>query len=140
MRPFWSNDAKFVHLLRAAEAASTASSTTTQISWAAAFRTSSSLPEAEKIVSNSLVEKIAQVISMEPDELDITRPISCYPLDSLTAIEVRSYITRMFEANLQVLELLASGSIESLAKVVCAKSKVALPWTSRCEAGRKVSG
>lgn len=63
---------------------------------------------------------------MEPEELDISRSISAYTLDSLTAIEVRNFITRMFEANLQVLELLASGSIESLARVVCGKSKVAV--------------
>ncbi|KAF2799537.1 ketoacyl-synt-domain-containing protein [Melanomma pulvis-pyrius CBS 109.77] len=127
MRPFWSNDAKFSHLLHAAEAASTSSHTTTTISWSAAFKAAPSRPEAEQIVCNALVEKIAEVISMEPEELDISRALSHYPLDSLTAIEVRNYITRMFEANLQVLELLASGSIESLAKVVFAKSKVARP-------------
>lgn len=127
MRPFWSNDAKFLHLLRAAEAASTSSLTTMTIPWSVAFKAAPSRSEAEQVVCNALVEKIAEVISMEPEELDITRALSHYPLDSLTAIEVRNYITRMFEANLQVLELLASGSIESLAKVVFAKSKVARP-------------
>ncbi|KAF1850314.1 uncharacterized protein K460DRAFT_372604 [Cucurbitaria berberidis CBS 394.84] len=127
MRPFWSNDAKFVHLLRAAEAASASSATATTISWSAAFKAAPSRLDAEQIVCDALVEKIAEVIAMEPKELDISRALSHYPLDSLTAIEVRNFITRMFEANLQVLELLASGSIETLAKVVCTKSKAALP-------------
>jgi hypothetical protein len=127
MRPFWSNDAKFEHLLRAAEAASSASATTTKISWSAAFKAAPSRAEAEQVVCSALVEKIAEVISMEPEELDTTRALSHYPLDSLTAIEVRNFMTRMFEASLQVLELLASGSIESLARVVCTKTKVALP-------------
>lgn len=125
MQPFWTNDAKFLHLRLAAEAAS-ATSTTATISWSAAFKAAVSRGDAEQVVCNALVEKIAQVVSMEPEELDVTRSISHYPLDSLTAIEVRNFITRMFEANLQVLELLASGSIESLAKVVCTKSKVAI--------------
>lgn len=128
MRPFWSNDAKFVHLLRAAEAAST-SATTTKVSWSAAFKAAPSRSDAEQVVCDALVEKIAEVISIEPEELDATRALSHYPLDSLTAIEVRNFITRMFEANLQVLELLASGSIESLAKAVCVKSKVVIPAT-----------
>ncbi|KAF2642182.1 hypothetical protein P280DRAFT_425001 [Massarina eburnea CBS 473.64] len=124
MRPFWSNDAKFVHLLRAAEAASSLSSgAAAKISWSAAFKAAPARAEAETVVCSALVEKIAEVISMEQEELDTTRALSHYPLDSLTAIEVRNFITRMFEANLQVLELLASGSIESLAKVVCGKSK-----------------
>ncbi|KAH6042747.1 hypothetical protein HBI54_128330 [Parastagonospora nodorum] len=127
MRPFWSNDAKFVHLLRAAEAASNASGTAAKISWSTAFKAVASRAEAEQVVCNALVEKIADVISMEPEELDIGRALSHYPLDSLTAIEVRNFITRMFEASLQVLELLASGSIEKLAKIICTKTKVALP-------------
>jgi acyl carrier protein/NAD(P)-dependent dehydrogenase (short-subunit alcohol dehydrogenase family) len=127
MRPFWSNDAKFVHLLRAAEAASNSSSTTAKISRSAAFKAVSSRADAEQVVCDALVEKIAEVISMEPEELDTSRSLSHYPLDSLTAIEVRNFITRMFEASLQVLELLTSGSIESLAKVVCTKTKAALP-------------
>jgi hypothetical protein len=125
MQPFWTRDAKFVYLRRAAEAASSTPTTTT-ISWNAAYKAALSQPEAEEIVCCALVEKIAQVISMEPEELDISRPISCYPLDSLTAIEVRNFITRMFEANLQVLELLASGSIRNLATIVCVKSKIAI--------------
>lgn len=126
MRPFWSNDAKFCHLLRVAEAACS-STGTTKISWSAAIKAATTRPDAEKVVADALVEKIAEVISMEPEELDSTRAISHYPLDSLTAIEVRNFITRMFEANLQVLELLASGSIESLAKAICTKSKLPLP-------------
>ncbi|KAH7385277.1 hypothetical protein DE146DRAFT_621768 [Phaeosphaeria sp. MPI-PUGE-AT-0046c] len=125
VQPFWTGDAKFLHLRRAAEAAS-ATSTTATISWSAAFKAATSHADAEQVVCNALVEKIAHVVSMEPEELDVTRSISHYPLDSLTAIEVRNFITRMFEANLQVLELLASGSIESLSKVVCTKSKVAV--------------
>ncbi|KAH7349024.1 hypothetical protein BKA66DRAFT_563574 [Pyrenochaeta sp. MPI-SDFR-AT-0127] len=127
MRPFWSNDAKFSQLLRAAEAASTTSPGQQKLSWSVAFKTAPSRSEAEQVVCDALVEKIAEVISMEPEELDTSRALSHYPLDSLTAIEVRNFITRMFESSLQVLELLASGSIELLAKVICVKSKVSLP-------------
>ncbi|KAF9737290.1 hypothetical protein PMIN06_001585 [Paraphaeosphaeria minitans] len=128
MRPFWSTDAKFKHLLSVseAEAAAMSSNGPVAIPWSAAFKTaaSASRVEAEEIVCNGLLEKIAEVVGMDQEELDVTRPLSNYPLDSLTAIEVRNFITRMFEANLQVLELLAQGSIQALAKIVCVKSKV----------------
>lgn len=126
MRPFWSQDAKFTHLLRVAEEAAKelSSGNAVAISWSAAFKAAAPGEEAEEVVCNGLVDKISEVISMEKEELDVTRPLSNYPLDSLTAIEIRNFITRMFEANLQVLELLASGSIQTLAKVVCGKSKL----------------
>lgn len=126
VRPFWSNDAKFKHLLAAAEAASSDSAAPAAIPWSTRFRTAASKAEAEGIVCAALVEKIAEVVSMEAEELDVGRSLSHYPLDSLTAIEVRNFITRMFESNLQVLELLASGSISSLARVVVGKTKVKL--------------
>jgi acyl carrier protein len=124
--PFWTPDAKFLHLRLAAEAeaALLSSSQAKQVSWNVAIKAATSLQEAEEVVCNGLVEKIANVLSFEKDDLDIAKSLSNYPLDSLTAIEIRNFITREFEANLQVLELLASGSIETLAKAVCVKSKL----------------
>tara|TARA_R110002003_G_scaffold279_5_gene18060 strand:- start:5565 stop:6407 length:843 start_codon:yes stop_codon:yes gene_type:complete len=124
--PFWATDAKFLHVLRAAQEASPCTATATKVSWNTAFRTALSGAEAEQVVCDALMEKIAEIISVESAELDASRPLSNYPLDSLTAIDLRNFITRMFEANLQVLELLASANINTLAKLVCSKSKMAL--------------
>lgn len=126
-RPFWSTDPKFLHLTRAAEASASSDCTAAVVPWSTQFRSAASRSEAESIVCAALVEKIAEVVSMEKDDLDPERSLSCYPLDSLTAIEVRNFITRMFESSLQVLELLASGSVKSLAGVVVGKTKVKLP-------------
>ncbi|KAL1648273.1 Type I Iterative PKS [Didymella pomorum] len=126
-RPFWSTDPKFVHLTRAADASAESDCAAAVVPWSTQFRNAVSKSEAESIVCAALVEKIAEVVSMEKDDLDPERSLSCYPLDSLTAIEVRNFITRMFESSLQVLELLASGSVRSLSAVVVGKTKVKLP-------------
>jgi len=125
--PFWSEDAKFSHLKKTADeaAAELSNSSATTISFNAALKASKTLAEAEDVVSRGLVDKIAAVLMLEAEDMDVTRSLSNYPLDSLTAIEIRNFITREFEANMQVLELLSSGSIETLAKAVCAKSKLA---------------
>lgn len=127
MQPFWTQDAKFKHLREAMEAlaaAQSSSSGTTTISYNAALKASKDVAEAEDVVCRGLVFKIASVLMMEEEELDVTRALSHYPLDSLVAIEIRNFITREFEANMQVLELLSSGSIETLAKGICGKSKL----------------
>ncbi|KAL1881478.1 hypothetical protein VTK73DRAFT_3540 [Phialemonium thermophilum] len=125
MRPFWTEDAKFKAMrLAAEEAAAKDSSLNAAVSFGAALKASKTLEEAEDVVCRGLVDKIASVLMMEAEELDITRSLSQYPLDSLVAIEIRNFITREFEANLQVLELLSSGSIQNLAKGICTKSKL----------------
>jgi len=127
MQPFWTQDAKFKHLRETMEAQAAAESSaqgTAAISYNAALKAAKTPEEAEEVVCRGLVFKIAQVLMMEEDELDVTRSLSHYPLDSLVAIEIRNFITREFEANLQVLELLSSGNTQSLARGVCAKSKL----------------
>lgn len=122
--PFWASDAKFKTLVdnlpkmdgdagegNGGDAIPTLSPALT-------------LAEAEDAVCRGLVAKIAQVLMMEPDELDVTRSLSHYPLDSLVAIEIRNFIARQYEASMQVLELLSSGSIQTLSSAVCKKSKL----------------
>lgn len=128
-RPFWALDSKFSRLVavadeEAAQLALSAGNAAATVSHGQALRNATTPEEGEAAVCEGLVEKIAAVLMMERDELDITRSLSHYPLDSLVAIEIRNYITREFEANLQVLELLSSGSIQTLAKTVCGKSKL----------------
>ncbi|KAI0150274.1 ketoacyl-synt-domain-containing protein [Xylariaceae sp. FL1272] len=127
MQPFWTSDAKCKYLREAAEAeaaANEAAGATKTISYNAAIKAAKTLDEAEQVVCEGLVSKLAAVMMMELGDLDVTRSLSHYPLDSLVAIEIRNFITREFEATLQVLELLSSGSIQTLAKAVCVKSKL----------------
>jgi len=124
--PFWTQDAKFKHLRVAAEAlaAENSAGQDIAISYHAALKAAKSLEEAQEVVCNGLLNKLPSVLILEKEDMDVTRSLSNYALDSLVAIEVRNYITREFEANLQVLELLSSGSIETLAKAICVKSKL----------------
>jgi acyl carrier protein len=124
--PFWTPDAKFKDLRLVAEeiAAKENAGAAVNISFNAALKAAKSLEEAQDVVVRGLLYKLPSVLMLEVEDMDITRSLSDYALDSLVAIEVRNFITREFEANLQVLELLSSGSIETLAKAVCGKSKL----------------
>ncbi|KAE9577643.1 Reducing polyketide synthase PKS2 [Colletotrichum fructicola] len=132
VQPFWTPDAKFKGMRLAAEELAALEAGSGAVSLNAALKASRSETEAMDVVCRGLVEKIAAVLMMETEELDITRSLAHYPLDSLVAIEIRNFITREFEANMQVLELLSSGSIQTLTKAVCKKSKlcVGFDWSS----------
>lgn len=121
--PFWTTDAKFKHLRLKLEA-ETASAVSAPVSFNTQLKAATSIEEAEDVVRRGLCKKLPSVLMLEESDMDVTRSLSAYALDSLVAIEVRNYITREFEANLQVLELLSSGSIETLAKAICVKSKL----------------
>ncbi|KAK7729681.1 Type I Iterative PKS [Diaporthe eres] len=132
--PFWTADAKFKHLRQEAEAqikqredeegSSAAGGGAASLSFNAMLKSAQNAAEAEDVICKGLVHKIAALLMLEESDLDVTRSLSHYPLDSLVAIEIRNFLTREFEANLQVLELLSSGSIQFLSKAVCSKSKL----------------
>lgn len=128
MRPFWTGDAKFKAMRLAAEEEAAAKDASRNnagvVSFNAALKAAGTRAEAEDVVCRGLVDRISSVLMLDPEDMDVTRSLAHYPLDSLVAIEIRNFITREFEANLQVLELLSSGSIQTLAKGVCAKSKL----------------
>lgn len=133
--PFWTTDAKFRHLRAEAEAqirqkeeeegsSSAAGAGAASVSFNAMLKAARTLAEAEGVICAGLVHRIAALLMLDESDLDVTRSLSHYPLDSLVAIEIRNFLAREFEANLQVLELLSSGSIQFLSRAVFSKSKL----------------
>jgi NADPH:quinone reductase-like Zn-dependent oxidoreductase len=124
---FWVDDVKFKYLKAAADAEaaslSTSSSTAT-VSLSSALKAAQDYKQATELVSEGLMTKVSAVLMFPREEMDASKPIVVYGLDSLVAIEIRNWITRELEASLQVLELLTSSSITALAETILKKSKL----------------
>jgi NAD(P)-dependent dehydrogenase (short-subunit alcohol dehydrogenase family) len=123
---FWVDDAKFRYLKAAAdaEAASLSTSSTAAVSLSSALKATKDYKQATELVSEGLMTKVSAVLMFPREEMDASKPIVVYGLDSLVAIEIRNWITRELEASLQVLELLTSSSITALAETILKKSKL----------------
>jgi len=57
------------------------------------------------------------------ENIDLSRPISNYGVDSLMAVEIRSWLFTKAQADVSVFELLSNISISSLIKKVVSRSK-----------------
>jgi len=124
--PFWVDDTRFSYLKSAAAAeAENLSTTTATVSLSSALKACKSQEQALELVCEGLMTKVSAVLMVPREEMDASRPIVVYGLDSLVAIEIRNWITRELEASLQVLELLTSSSITALAETILKKSKLA---------------
>lgn len=121
--PIWMSDSKFERI-RPADVDLANVSQPTAIPVRQAVSQATSLEEVQQLIQDALVAKVAAVVLTPVDEIDPTRSITVYGLDSLVAIEIRNWITRELKANLQVLELLSSGSLLSLSTLIMKRSKL----------------
>jgi hypothetical protein len=131
-QPFWVNDTKLSHLLRLSTLAGAgvlaeAAQSGAEVSPASAVRQSKSRDSAEGVIGTAVLHKISSILMRPIEELDPAAPISVYGLDSLVAIEIRNWITRELEANLQILEILTSDSVSALSETILKKSGILTP-------------
>ncbi|KAK2051751.1 beta-ketoacyl synthase domain-containing protein [Colletotrichum caudatum] len=86
--------------------------------------------EAEGVVLDALLLKIARMLSIEVPNLEVSRPLHAYGIDSLTAVELRSWLVKELGAEVTVFDITSNSSISRLAATAAAKSSLA-PHFSR---------
>ncbi|PGH05127.1 hypothetical protein AJ79_06875 [Helicocarpus griseus UAMH5409] len=126
--PFWALDARFSHLLQASTSDEgqpcDPTSTSSIESPGLAAKNTTERADAEKIVTDALVLKVSNIMMRSVDEIDPSKSLGTYGLDSLITIEVRNWISREFHAGLQIMEILVTRSVVELAGLILRKSKV----------------
>ena len=117
---FWATDERFVHLRRgdSSDTAATAAQTTPK----QALLKAPTRADAVREATDALVEKFSAVLIVPVEELSREKTVVALGLDSLVAVEVRSWIKREMDAVMSTLEFLASSSIVALADTVVEKS------------------
>lgn len=88
------------------------------------FRKSSNSTERTGIVLRALAAKLARAMSMSPEDIEPNKPLSVYGVDSLMAVELKSWISRDFGAAVAVGDIMGGVTIASIADLVVAKSAV----------------
>lgn len=128
--PWWFNDAKFAHIVtvdtqqvagagaRGAEGDQGGGKLRDELTQAA------SAEAAAEIVMTALVQKLARSMMVSVDNIEVTRSVSSYGVDSLLAVELRSWIYEEIQAEVSVFDLLSNVAISSLTRTIVASSKL----------------
>ncbi|KKZ65546.1 hypothetical protein EMCG_08619 [[Emmonsia] crescens] len=127
-KPFWALDPRFSHLVQPSTSDGVQSCdpafTLTKESPGLALKNTADRSDAERIVTDALVEKVSTIMMRSIDEIDSSKPLGTYGLDSLITIEVRNWISRELQASLQIMEILVTKSVAELAGLILKKSKI----------------
>jgi len=120
---WWFRDAKFSHLRQVDTQQATPGQGKETMQIQSLLSDAGSMDEAADIMCAALVQKLAKSLMVSVDDIEPSRPISRYGVDSLLAVEIRSWLFTEVQADISVFELLSSVPISALVKVILGKSK-----------------
>ncbi|KAF3287276.1 hypothetical protein TWF970_007006 [Orbilia oligospora] len=81
--------------------------------------------EAIEVVLKALTTRLSSTIAgMDPEEMDQTKSIQSYGVDSLQTMELRSWFLRLFRADLPTFSILGSPSLTALAITIVERSTI----------------
>lgn len=125
--PYYFSDARFGPLAVTTGAGGDGhrqTGTTATVSLGSQLSSVSSMEQASQIVTEALVKRTAEILQMPPSEVDPAQPLYRYGVDSLTAIEVRNWISRELKANIALLEIVSAVPIREFAAKIAEKSQL----------------
>lgn len=121
--PHWMQRRTFRHLHRMGLGKNQDSSSSEQsVDYAASLREASSLEAAGPVVLDCLLQKLSRSLSMPRDDIDTSKPLHAYGVDSLLAVELRNYFAKELSADVAIFDLMGGASIDAVALTVAKKS------------------
>jgi len=122
--PYWMRQPLFRHLYQIDGTTINSSAAAEQaLDFAALFTASSSLSEAGSIVSLALMQKLSKILSIPQKDMDISKPIHLYGVDSLVAVELRNWFAKELNADVAIFEILGGATFSSMGNSAAGKSK-----------------
>lgn len=126
--PAWRLDPLFSHLAVSSSAITTAANGAADakksVNHVALLSAAKSPEDAEKVVLEALLLKLSRVLSVDVSNLDAGKPLHAYGVDSLVAVELRSWIAKELKAEVSVFDMTNASSISQVATKVSEKSKL----------------
>ena len=93
------------------------------VNFEALLRSAASVTTAGTVVCEALVQKLAKTLSLPPSDIDTNEPMYRHGLDSLIAVELRSWFSREMSVDVTVFEILSTMSIENFCLTAARKSR-----------------
>lgn len=89
-----------------------------------ALRQATSIEEATAAFCAAFVDKMSSLLMVAVDNIDFSKSINEYGMDSLVAVEMRNWLFKEMDITVPILELLANQSLTHLTGKLIEKSKL----------------
>ncbi|KAI1288683.1 hypothetical protein F5Y03DRAFT_80798 [Xylaria venustula] len=81
-----------------------------------------SMDAAAEIVQDILLAKVAKIISVPVTDIDTSKPVYTYGVDSLVAVELRNWVALELKSDISIFDLTSSAPITDVCKKIASRS------------------
>ncbi|EAW07064.1 putative polyketide synthase [Aspergillus clavatus NRRL 1] len=123
--PYWMHQPLFRLLYQIPNMSAGADATTRakgEASYTGQFLAAASTPEAGEIVATALIKKLSKTLGHSEGDMEADRPMHNYGMDSLVAVEIRSWLSRDFGADVAIFDILGAATFASTGLLVAERS------------------
>ena len=121
--PKWMTERTFCHMRNDTGLAMSTTENDRQ-SYASLLQSAKSMSECAALVVQSLVDKVARAIGIPAHDIDTSKPLYEYGVDSLLAIEIRNWAMKECDADVAVFEIMDEVSFVAVGEKIAMKSKL----------------
>lgn len=114
----------FSQLLHVQEEKANGGGKVDKIDFAEALACVKSMAEAEQLIQDATLAKAAVFLDRPVEDIKVNQSLSTIGLDSLVSIELKNWMVRTFQVNLQTSEMSGAGIITALTATVASRSKL----------------
>lgn len=127
---YWMTKPLFRHFHQMDRGHASSSTGTSQavVKLASLLSNATKLSDASAVVAESLVKKLSKSLSTPEADIDTSKPLHFYGVDSLVAVELKSWFAKEMNADVAIFDIMGGGSIAAVSGVVASKS---LYWTGK---------
>ncbi|KAL4890688.1 hypothetical protein BDV59DRAFT_209620 [Aspergillus ambiguus] len=79
---------------------------------------------ATEAVSEALRARLAKQMMVNIEDVDASKPVSGYGVDSLTAVDIRAWSLKEAQADISILDIVNNSAIMSLAQTIVERSRI----------------
>jgi hypothetical protein len=82
-----------------------------------------SIDEASNIICETLINKLSKALAVPRENINQSRCMHMYGVDSLVAVELRNWFAQTMDADVAIFEILGNTSFEEVSMLVAGKSR-----------------
>ncbi|KAF5021541.1 hypothetical protein F66182_6423 [Fusarium sp. NRRL 66182] len=116
--PYWFSDSRFALLSQLDRQGTTVNSAGGQ-DWKKLLAAATTPDEVYELVSGQTLEGVSNIIKADVQDMDSRKSLPCLGIDSLVAIEIRTWLLKEFQAHLSVFDIYEAWRGQACSNMLC---------------------